>query len=37
MVRGSFLVVCDVSSWFMMFRHGSPWFVMVPHGSHRGL
>ena len=22
-------MVCDVSSWFVMFHHGSSWFVMV--------
>ena len=22
-------MVRDVSSWFVMFRHGSSWFVMV--------
>ena len=22
-------MVCDVWSWFVMFRHGSSWFVMV--------
>ena len=36
------MVVRDVSSWFMMFRHGScfvmvrdvsSWFVMFRHGS----
>ena len=36
-----FVMVCDVSSWFMMFCHGScfvmvhvlSWFVMFHHGS----
>ena len=26
-------MVCDVSSWFVMFRGGSSWFVMVRGGS----
>ena len=25
-------MVCDVSSWFVMSRHGSSWFIMVHHG-----
>ena len=29
-------MVRDVSSWFVMFRHGSSWFVMVRHGSCDG-
>ena len=29
-------MVHNVSSWFVMFRHGSSWFVMVRHGSHGG-
>ena len=27
------MVVRDVSSWFVMFRHGSSWFVMFRGGS----